>query len=33
MAKAADLLGVRLADHLILGEGNTWVSLRERLAW
>jgi DNA repair protein RadC len=33
MAEAGDLLGVRLVDHLILGAGGAWVSLRERGAW
>ncbi len=33
MAKAGELLGVRLIDHLILGASATWVSLRRRGAW
>lgn len=32
MAKAGEHVGIRLLDHLILGEG-THVSLRERGAW
>ena len=33
MAEACDLVGVDLADHLILGSIGRWVSLRERGAW
>jgi len=33
MAAAAQVVGVRLADHLILGDGGRWVSLRDRIAW
>lgn len=33
LAEAADGIGVRLVDHLILGVGGAWVSLRERGAW
>lgn len=30
MARAAEAIGVRLLDHLILGGGTAWVSLKER---
>ena len=33
LAEAGDLVGVRLVDHLVLGGGGRWVSLRERGAW
>jgi DNA repair protein RadC len=33
MADAAHLLGVELVDHLILGSGSAWTSLRERGGW
>lgn len=33
MAEAGELVGVRLVDHLILGAGGRWVSLRQRGAW
>ena len=33
MAAAARIMGIRLADHLILGEGGSWSSLRDRMAW
>ena len=33
MADAGELLGVRMVDHLILGSGGRWVSLRRRRAW
>ena len=33
LAEAGDVVGVRLVDHLILGTGNAWVSLRQRGAW
>jgi len=33
LAEAASVVGVRLADHLILGAGDQWCSLRERIAW
>ncbi len=33
MAEAGDLIGLRLMDHLILGAGGRWVSLRQRGAW
>ncbi len=33
LAAAAQVVGVRLADHLILGEGGTWATVRDRLAW
>jgi len=33
IAQSGELLGVRLVDHLIIGVGDTWVSLRQRGGW
>lgn len=33
MAEAGKLLGIRLIDHLILGGGGRWVSLKRRGGW
>ena len=33
LAKAAEVVGLHLVDHLILGSANRWVSLRDRGAW
>lgn len=33
LADAGELLGVRLLDHLVLGAGHRWVSLRRRGGW
>ncbi len=33
VAEAGDIVGVRLVDHLILGDAGRWVSLRQRGAW
>lgn len=33
MAEAGDVIGIRLVDHLILGGGDRWVSLRQRGGW
>ncbi len=33
VAEAGDIVGVRLIDHLIIGGGGRWVSLRRRRAW
>ena len=33
MADAGELVGVRLLDHLVLGSGHRWVSLRRRGGW
>ncbi len=33
LAEAADLTGLRLVDHLVLGGPSRWVSLRERGGW
>lgn len=33
MAEAGDVVGVLLVDHIILGAGESWVSLRRRGAW
>jgi len=33
MAQTGDLLGIRLVDHIILGESGRWISLRQRGGW
>jgi DNA repair protein RadC len=33
LADAGELLGVRLLDHLVIGTGGRWVSLRRRGGW
>ena len=33
VAEAGDLVGIHLVDHLILGGGSRWVSLRQRGVW
>jgi len=33
LADAGDLLGIRLLDHVVLGGGRRWVSLRRRGGW
>jgi DNA repair protein RadC len=33
MAAAAAVVGVELVDHLVLGTGGRWVSLRAQAAW
>lgn len=33
MLKAGELMGVKLVDHLILGAGGSWVSIRQREPW
>jgi DNA repair protein RadC len=33
MAEAGEVVGLRLVDHLIIGCGGRWVSMRERGAW
>ncbi len=33
MAQACELMGVRLMDHLIVGDHGSWVSLKQRGAW
>jgi DNA repair protein RadC len=33
LAAAADAVGLKLVDHMILGGAGAWVSLRERHAW
>lgn len=33
MAEAAEIVGVRLADHVVLGHRGRWVSLKEKGAW
>ncbi|HEY0557339.1 MAG TPA: DNA repair protein RadC [Thermoanaerobaculia bacterium] len=33
LAEAAEIVGVRLADHVVLGHRGRWVSLKEKCAW
>ena len=33
MAEAGELMGIRLVDHVIVGDQGTWVSLKQRGAW
>jgi DNA repair protein RadC len=33
LAEAAEIVGVRLADHVVLGHRGRWVSLKEKSAW
>ena len=33
MAEVGELLDIKLSDHLILGAGGRWMSLRRRGAW
>lgn len=33
MVEAAEIVGLRLADHVVLGHRGLWVSLREKNAW
>jgi hypothetical protein len=33
MAAAGEVVGVRLIDHLVLGSGGRWVSLRQEAPW
>ncbi|MFL6235942.1 MAG: DNA repair protein RadC [Thermoanaerobaculia bacterium] len=33
MAEAAEIVGLRLVDHVVLGHRGRWVSLREKSAW
>ena len=33
LAEVGELLGIKLRDHLILGGGGRWMSLRRRGAW
>jgi DNA repair protein RadC len=33
MVEAADIVGLRLADHVVLGHRGRWVSLKEKSAW
>lgn len=33
LAEAGEVLGVTLVDHLIVGHGGRWISLRDRGAW
>ena len=33
MARAGEVVGVELIDHLIVGAGGAWVSVKERGGW
>ncbi|MGB6640460.1 MAG: JAB domain-containing protein, partial [Thermoanaerobaculia bacterium] len=33
MANAGEVVGLRLVDHLIIGGGGRWVSLKKRGGW
>jgi DNA repair protein RadC len=33
MVNAGELLGIRILDHMILGDAGSWVSLQRRGAW
>lgn len=33
LAMAAEIVGVRLVDHLVLGHGGSWASVRDRMTW
>jgi DNA repair protein RadC len=33
MVEAAEIVGLRLADHVVLGHRGRWVSLKEKSAW
>jgi len=33
MVEAADIVGIRFADHVVLGSRGRWVSIREKSAW
>ena len=33
MKEASSIVGVRLADHMIIGHGGSWVSLKRRGPW
>jgi len=33
MARAGEVVGLHLVDHLVVGRGGAWVSLRERGGW
>lgn len=33
LSEAAEIVGVRLVDHLVIGDGERWVSLRRQGAW
>jgi DNA repair protein RadC len=33
MAEAAEIVGLRLVDHVVLGHRGQWVSLKEKSAW
>jgi DNA repair protein RadC len=33
MAEAAEIVGLRLIDHIVLGHRGRWVSLKEKSAW
>lgn len=33
MGRAGEVVGVHMVDHLVVGCGGRWVSLRERGGW
>jgi DNA repair protein RadC len=33
MAEAGEIVGVRVLDHIVVGEAPTFVSLRQRGGW
>jgi DNA repair protein RadC len=33
VAEAAEVLGVKLVDHAVLGAGGKWASVQDRLRW
>jgi hypothetical protein len=33
ISRAGEVLGIHLVDHLVVGSGGQWVSLRERGGW
>lgn len=33
IAQSGELVGLRLVDHLIVGSGDAWISLRQRGGW
>jgi DNA repair protein RadC len=33
MARAGEVVGIELVDHLIVAAGGAWVSVKERGGW
>jgi hypothetical protein len=33
LARAGDVVGIEMVDHLVVGVGGAWVSLKERGGW